>query len=198
VNAGGAEQARLAGTLAHVCGLHLEGVAKSPDGHDAPLRPNSKIAIMPSGDYWAHYPSGMPGDHIMPGELRFFSAPPPMAGPPGGEPCPPCPLRALSMEGDNAGDVVVSMFGGHALKLMGQRVTAARLAVPRGALDAGPAGFAGHVMRLVVAHETRVCSGEPGGPRAAGRRVLLRGPTAIYCGRDELGIRHYCAAGSEP
>lgn len=261
---------RLGRTLAHVCDRHFEAVAKDPGGAGDPLRPHSKIAIMPTGEYCAYAPRGRPDQYAIPLCTRAFAAPPARrAGPPGGEAGWPCALRLRFLDLPGPKTVAAMLFAKPCLTLRDcYHIRAGEVTFPRDVLDAGRMGLASRVLRIVREDECRMCLGalerlEPvgrlpaGGPpglgsllelfesanarrppesplgtvllapeslerlgggeggasgewevrahasvpagaayavASAGAPALVRGPTAIDCGRDEFSVRHYCLA----
>lgn len=201
---------RLAHTLAHLGNLHFASLSvasgsRAPD----PLRPNSKIAIMPGGEYCTYHPPGEPGDHIFTQGIQCHRAPPcGHAGSEGVAARLPYALYAPLLDSSKMSDVAYNVFGGYALTISGHSVTRKVLPnVSRGALDESSTGLVDNVMRLVRRHEAFLCLGTvpdaaPGdvahATPPAGRPALLRGPTGIYCERDWLDIRHYCLAGASP
>lgn len=155
-----ADRARLAGTLAHVCGLHLDSVAKGPDRSDDPLRPHSKIAFMPAGDYCTYYPQTIPGDRIISWDVRARAAPAPSPGhavQPGGAAGTPPALQARSLDLPRPAAVAANVFGSRTLRLGESGVRARTACVPREILDAGPAGLVDAVMRIVCEREDGLC-----------------------------------------
>lgn len=192
---------RLWDTLVHLGDLHFASLsAESGSPVPDPLRPKSKVAIMPDGKYCTHYPPDVCPFETFPMDIRIYPAPSreraSFSGGAAGLPYAPQPPKIR--------DIAYDVFTGHTLSISGHSVPAGRLStVPRNALDAGSTGFADSVMRLVRGYEDFLCPGTPldvgsgdasNATSPAGFSAPHRGPTGIYCERDGFGIRHYCVA----
>lgn len=176
-------------TLAHLCALRA-GTADSPGGRQKdPLRPNSKIAIMPGGEYCTYYPPGIPGDHILQSDIRCRPAPAPGQDClPGGGGDPPCACRTLHLDLPKPASVAYGLFGNPNLLLPSPdgdsryRIETDRIPVPRSVLDDDCMGLARHVMRIVVEDEARLCLNALSGME----QIDLRAEGALAPGMGDL------------
>lgn len=167
---------RLERTLAHICDRHLEAVAKDPGGSGDPLRPHSKIAIMPTGEYCAYAPRGRPDQYAIPLCMRAFPAPPARGAVSsvGGQ-GRPCALRLRSLDLPRLLEVAAMLFRKPCLTLRDRyHIRAGKVTLPRDVLGAGRMGLASRVLRIVREDECRMCLGalerlEPVGRLPAGK-----------------------------
>lgn len=164
---------RLALTLAHVCGQH----DRAPGAGGDPLRPGSKVAIMPTGEYCTYSQGGQPDPSEIALCTRAFRAPPAGgAGPPGGGDGPPCALRLRFLHLPRPAEVAICLFRHPKLTLHGYALRTKKIAIPRGVLDAGGMGLARGVLRIVREDERRVCLEELGRMEPRGRLPDERPP----------------------
>lgn len=180
---------RLWDALAHIFGPR----GGAPD----PLRPGSRVAIMPTGEYCMYIPRGQYDPDEIALCTHAFPAPPPRQdAPPGGA---PCALDMRNMTLPKPTDVAVGLFRLPNLRLPVPDwdrefdISTSKIPVPRSVLDGGGMELARRVMRIVCEDEGRQClevlgcmehaDWRPGAGSPAGMGALLESLGAANSGR---------------